>query len=149
MRHIIREHLVCNTPFLIRYVVIGAIVFMIDVGSFQLFLHAHAMLALAATGSFAASVSTHFTLNRLWNFRNFDRSSLAQLRTYAIVVGLQYVISLSFIEVAVALGQTAIVAKICSIALNFPIGFFGHRYLTFGAGISATVKRLLAARVKA
>ena len=37
-------------------------------------------------------------------------------------------------------GAPPLLGKFVSIAFNVPIGFFGHRYLTFGRGISATLK---------
>lgn len=137
-----RDHVTANLPYAARYMVIGAIVFVIDVSSFQVLLRLQAILPVAITGSFLASLCTHFTLNRLWNFRNFDRSGFAQFRTYLIVVSLQYVLSLISIEAAVHFGAPPLVAKVGSALLNFPVGFIGHRYLTFGDGAGALLKRL-------
>lgn len=138
-----RERFGADGPYIARYVIIGALVFVIDVASFQALLREHAMLAVAATGSFGASLCTHFSLNRLWNFRNFERSGLAQFRTYMFVVAIQYAISLASIEIAVTLGAAPIIAKVASVLLNFPVGFIGHRYLTFGSGLSAALRQII------
>jgi putative flippase GtrA len=129
-----------------RYLAIGGFVFCIDVGSFQTLVKAGLFLPAATSLSFLLAVSTHFTLNRFFNFRNFDRTIVQQAGTYVVVAGLALLIQNAAVLSGVHLfGLSPIVAKIVGIAINVPIGFFGHRYLTFGRGIVATLQRRRAA----
>ena len=114
-----------------RYIIIGLIVTAIDTSSFAFQMKHHGALVVAATLSYVLGVISHFTLNRLANFRNFDRSWQQQGRTYAAIVFCQYLLMLTFVSTGVA------------IAVLFPITFLAHRYLTFGAGIGAVGRRFL------
>ena len=123
---------------LLRYVFIGGIVFCIDIGSFQVFIRSGLSTPLATSIAYLLGVSTHFTLNKFFNFRNFERSTLRQLRTYLIVVLFCWLITLAIIEIGThKLGFTPLLAKMIAVTLNIPIGFVCHRFLTFGGGIGA------------
>jgi hypothetical protein len=39
------------------------------------------------------------------------------------------------------IGLAPIYAKMLGILVALPLGYFGHRYLTFGPGIDATIRR--------
>ena len=125
-----------------RYLAIGAFVFCVDAGSFQIFVRAGLLLPVATTTSFLLAIAAHFTLNRFLNFRNFERTIVEQARTYVMVAAAALLIQ----NVAVLVGVYAfhlmpLVAKVVGIAINVPIGFLGHRYLTFGDGIAGTLRR--------
>jgi putative flippase GtrA len=125
------------------YAAIGSFVFVLDAGSFVLLMRAHVTLACAATLAYILGVCAHFTLNRTLNFRNFQRSLHGQIGTYLVVVGFCYCISLGVIEAGFRLLHlTPFIAKVVSVAVNIPIGYVGHRYLTFSGGIRAAFGRL-------
>ena len=126
-----------------RYIIIGLIVTAIDTSSFAFQIKHHGALVVAATLSYVLGVISHFTLNRLANFRNFDRSWQQQGRTYAAIVFCQYLLMLTFVSTGVAIGLPPLWAKLVAIAVLFPITFLAHRYLTFGAGIGAVGRRFL------
>jgi putative flippase GtrA len=128
-----------------RYLAIGGFVFILDVGSFKL-LYARGVVLSAATAlSYLLAVTTHFTLNRLYNFRNFDRSLYRQARTYAVVAAFCGVIQLGLVEgLFRLLHMDATAAKAIGVIVNIPIGFLGHRYLTFGHGIGGAIRKLRA-----
>lgn len=126
------------------YLTIGAVVFAIDVGTFQLTVNAHLLLPIGATLSYLIAVATHFTLNRWLNFRNFERDVYAQARTYAAIVFIQYILTLAIIEAGVHLiNLSPLAAKIVAIAVNIPVGFIAHRNLTFAGGIGARYQAYL------
>ncbi len=133
-----------------RYLLIGGFVFCLDIGSFQVFLKSGAFrafgpysLAVVTAASYLLAVATHFTLNRFLNFRNFERTIVQQARTYVVVAALCGAIQLAVVEGGVhILGLPPLVAKILAVAINVPIGFLGHRYLTFGHGIAGAIRRL-------
>lgn len=128
-------------PFqLARYASIGGFVTCIDVGSFVLFLRAGWPLLAVITASWGIALVTHFSLNKYVNFRAHDRPTHHQAATYALVAGTTWLTTTAIVKSAVAFGAPPLLGKFVSIAFNVPIGFFGHRYLTFGRGISATLK---------
>ena len=125
-----------------RYATIGGFVTCIDVGSFALFLRAGYPLLLVITASWAIALVTHFSLNKYVNFRAHDRPTHHQVATYAIVAGTTWFTTTAIVKGAIALGAPPLLGKFVAIAFNVPIGFFGHRYLTFGRGIAATARHL-------
>lgn len=130
---------------LLRYLAIGGIVFVIDVGSFRLLIVAGVFLAIATTLSFTLAVCVHFTLNKYLNFRVHDRSVQAQASTYVVVAAVAWLVTLAIVEIGVRLGGLPpLASKLVAVAVNIPVGFFGHRYLTFGPGIVRTLQRALA-----
>jgi putative flippase GtrA len=125
-----------------RYLAIGAFVFCIDVATFAAFVDAHLILPAATSLSFGIATATHFTLNRVLNFRNFERTIVQQLGTYLIVAAICLAIQNAAVLVGVhLLLMPPLLAKIAGIAINIPIGFLGHRYLTFDRGIVARLRR--------
>ena len=127
---------------LIRYVAIGGFVFCVDVATFQALLRAGWILPAATSLSFTLAIATHFTLNRFLNFRNFERTIVQQLGTYLIVAAVALLIQNGAVLSGVyLLGWPPLLAKIAGIAINVPLGFLGHRYLTFGHGIAGTLRR--------
>jgi putative flippase GtrA len=140
----LREDQGARVQFL-RYVAIGGFVFLIDVGSFKLLFARGVILSIATVLSYLLAVATHFTLNRVYNFRNFERSVLQQARTYAVVAGFCLVVQLGVVEAGVRLLHLdPTLAKAAGVVVNIPLGFLGHRYLTFGHGIGATIRRMRA-----
>ncbi len=120
------------------YLGIGTFVFVIDVGSFQLLLMAGMGSTLAVTLSFALAIVLHFNLNRFLNFKSFERSILHQLKTYLIVIFVCWMITILVIQTGVSwFGLSPVMAKVLAVAINVPIGFLGHRYLSFGQGLRA------------
>ena len=132
-----------------RYLAIGLLVAGVDTGSFALGIRQHIALLLATTIAYILGVIAHFTLNRLLNFRNFDRQWHEQARTYGAIVTCQFLITLGIVGAGVGLGLQPIAAKIIAAATNVPVGFFAHRYLTFGPGIIASIRQYLLYRGRA
>lgn len=127
------------------YIAIGSLVFALDTGTFALLMRAHMVLAVAATLSYMFGIGAHFSLNRVLNFRNFERSMHGQIKTYLVVAGFCYLVSLGVIEAGFRLFHlTPIAAKMLSIVLNIPIGYMGHRCFTFSGGIRASLRRFRA-----
>jgi putative flippase GtrA len=131
-------------PFqLARYVSIGGFVTCLDLGSFAFFLRLHWPLIGVITASWALAVVTHFSLNKYVNFRAHDRPVHHQAVTYGIVAITVWLTTTAIVKGAVALNVPPLLGKVIAIACNLPLGFFGHRYLTFGRGITATVQHFL------
>jgi putative flippase GtrA len=126
----------------LRYVCIGGIVFVIGVGTFQLLLLSQLYRPLATTIAYTLAAAVHFTLNKFFNFKNFERSTANQLKTYLVVVVFCWLITLLVVETSVYwLGLSPLWAMILSIIVNIPVGFIGHKYFTFGAGFKPALQR--------
>jgi putative flippase GtrA len=127
-----------------RYLIIGSTVFLIDLGSFQLLVHEHMQLVAAVVVSYVLGISTHFALNKYWNFRVFERSTANQARTYLVIALAQLPIAVAIVEAGVHYAKLPpIDAKILAILLNVPLSFAAHKYLTFGRGIRQTFKEII------
>jgi putative flippase GtrA len=125
---------------LVTYAAIGIIVASVDFSLFNVLIGQHAARFVATTAAYATGVLTHFLLNRFFNFRNFERTIVQQARTYTVIIAFAWVVTLLIVELGVRLGFAAFPSRVAAAILNFPLGFACHRYLTFGAGITATVR---------
>lgn len=132
-------------PFqLARYLSIGGLVTCVDIGTFALLLGLHWPLLAVITVSYAIGVTTHFSLNKYVNFRAHNRPIHHQAVTYGIVALTCWITTTAIVQGAVRLGAPPLIGKLLAIAFNLPIGFLGHRHLTFGGGIAAALRQLLA-----
>lgn len=128
----------------LRYITIGAIVFVVDIGSFKLLLGTNIALLFVATISYGLAICTHFTLNKFANFRSHDRPVHHQAANYAFVSGIGWLVTVLIVEVGVTrFHVTPLFAKLVAVAINVPIGFLGHRTFTFGSGILATLRNFV------
>lgn len=126
-----------------EYIAIGGISFVVDVGLFLVLLALGLFRPLATSISFLSALTCHFLLNKYLNFRNFERAIKAQIRTYLIVAGFSMLLTVVIIEVLVGIFNAApFIAKPVAIAVNIPVGYFGHKYLTFSKGIRRALKSI-------
>lgn len=96
----------------------------------------------AFTSSYALAVAAQFLMNRYWNFRAFDRAIHHQAGTYIIVTAVNYVIMIGVEEAAMSwLHVNPLWAYAISIPVNLPVGYLANRFLTFGPGILAALRR--------
>lgn len=122
---------------LLRYVAIGGVCFAIDFSILRSLLFGRTMpWALAATIAFVLANGVHFVLNKWLNFRNHDRELHEQFGTYVGVLAVCLAITIATIGVLGHFGVAALTAKVVAIIINVPVGFLGHRYLTFRAGLA-------------
>jgi putative flippase GtrA len=125
----------------VTYASIGGFVQVVDIGVFRTLLSARAVPELAATVAGAIAMVVHFGLNKYVNFRNHDRPVYKQAGTYLAVGCLWWVVTLTIIASLTRLfGVPPLYAKLVAVAVNFPVGYLAHRYLTFGKGITATYR---------
>jgi putative flippase GtrA len=128
---------------LARYIAIGGLATCVDLGSFVFFLHKGWPLLGVITISYAFAVVTHFSLNKYVNFRAHDRPMRHQAANYALVTTICWATTTAIVKGAVALGIAPLLGKLVAIAFNVPIAFLGHRYLTFGRGVTAAFRAVL------
>jgi len=127
----------------LRYITIGGIVFVVDVGSFKLLLGTKIALFFVTTIAYGLAISAHFTLNKFVNFRAHDRPVHHQAANYFWIAFVGWIITLVVVELGThRFGLAPFVAKLGAVVINLPIGFLGHRFVTFGNGFLAALRRL-------
>ena len=126
----------------VLYLFIGGITFCVDMGSFLVFIYLFKLLRpLSSSIAFLLGLACHFSLNKYFNFKSFERVIYQQLRTYIFVVGINLLVTVIVIEILCELlNILPFYAKCAAVAVNIPIGFLGHKYLTFGEGTRKFVK---------
>jgi putative flippase GtrA len=123
----------------LSYASIGGFVQVVDIGLFRTFLYARTVPEVAATIAGAIAMVVHFSLNKYVNFRNHDRPVYRQARTYLAVGVVWWIVTLVIIGTLTRVfGVPPLYAKLVAVAVNFPVGYVAHRYLTFGKGITET-----------
>ncbi len=133
---------IINRSF-VRYILVGTFCFILDTGSFMGLLSLGLHRPLAASAAYFLGVFSHFNLNRMFSFKNYERAFYQQIRTYIIVAITCLFLTVFIIEIAVQWGGASpLVAKITAVVFNFPFSFLGHKYLTFGKGIRKTIGKL-------
>jgi putative flippase GtrA len=130
------------------YYIFSVCAMVIDFGGLTLLVRAGLPAPLAAGISFLTGSTFHFSANRWLNFKSFHRKPATQARTYFAIVAVAWVITvLTIYVIHDVLGHTVLIAKIVATAITLPMGFLGHRFLTFNAGLRAAL-RSLAARMR-
>jgi len=125
------------------YLFIGGITFCVDMGTFLVLIYLFNLLRpLSSSIAFLLGLACHFSLNKYFNFKSFERVIYQQLRTYIFVVGINLLVTVIVIEILCGLlNILPFYAKCGAVAVNIPIGFLGHKYLTFSEGTRKFVKK--------
>jgi len=122
------------------YAAIGVLAVTIDLGTFRGLLSVDCIPEIAVIVSGVASMLVHFLLNKYVSFRNHDRTMRDQIGTYCAVVSVWWLVTLTVVAVMTRMFMAPpMLAKLIAVGLNFPLGFFAQRHLTFGPGIAATL----------
>jgi putative flippase GtrA len=131
-----------TTRTFIGYAVIGVIGVALYVALLWGFGLLHVAPFYAFTFSYVLAVSAQFFMNKYWNFRAFDRATHQQAGTYAVVIAFNYAILIAIEEFGIGvLHLSPIAAYVLSIPIVLPFGYLAQRFLTFGPGILAVLKR--------
>jgi putative flippase GtrA len=94
-------------------------------------LHTHYLVAVSI--AYAASVTLHFTANRNITFNAKNASTKSALIKYAFLAGLNYVVALGVVVVAVQqLLVSVYVGSTLAILVTMVIGYLGMKYWVFG-----------------
>ena len=130
---------------LAKYYSVSVLALATDLALFQVGTTAHVAAPTAGAVSYAVAALLHFTANRQWNFRNFDRSPLRQARTYAVIFVSAWAITVGIIaECTIVWHMQPLVAKLIAVAVTLPLGFLGHKHFTYGAGFTPLWRALVA-----
>jgi putative flippase GtrA len=128
-----------NAECFLRYAATGGIAVLADLTCFQILVMAGVFLPLTTTIAFCCGVCFHFSLNKLWTFRAKGAPDAFQIAAYLSVLCASFLVTQLVVEaMVIELHAVPIVARIAAIVVALPVGFFGHRYVTFRDGRKTT-----------
>jgi putative flippase GtrA len=127
---------------LVRFGLVGASGYVVNLVAFWLLLGAGIGYAGAAVGSFAVAVASNYALNRLWTFKADRAGVVDQGIRFVVIALLGLGCNVLLLHAFVRGGLQPIVAQTVAIALVTPLNYAGNRLWAFNERA-----RLAAARV--
>jgi putative flippase GtrA len=120
-----------NWVQLAKFCVVGAIGYCINLVVYATLLHAGVHYAPAATCSFLVAVTSNYTWNRLWTFRDRRAGVAAQGMRFFVVALASLGANLLVLQVLITLGAGKLVGQAIAIILVTPLNFIGNRLWSF------------------
>lgn len=120
-----------NWEQLAKFSVVGAIGYGINLAVYAGLLHAGLHYLLAATCSFLVAVSSNYTWNRLWTFRDRRAGVASQGARFFVVALASLVTNLLLLQLLIALGGGKLVGQAVAIMLVMPLNFIGNKLWSF------------------
>ena len=120
-----------NWAQLAKFCVVGAVGYAINLAVYAAVLHAGLHYLVAATLSFLVAVTSNYTWNRLWTFRDRARGVAAQgMRFFVVSLG-SLGANLLVLDVLISLGAGKLVGQAIAIVLVTPLNFIGNKLWSF------------------
>ena len=120
-----------NWVQLAKFCAVGAVGYAVNLGVYTPLIHSGVHYLAAATCSFAVAVTSNYTWNRLWTFRDRRAGVAAQgARFFAISVACLGA-NLVALRVLVLLGAGKLVGQALAIVLVTPLNFVGNKLWSF------------------
>jgi putative flippase GtrA len=117
---------------LIRFGLVGASGYVVNLAVFALLHGLGSGHRLAATGAFLVAVSNNFVWNRQWTFRARDGHAGAQAARFLLVSIGAFVVNLGFLELFVEVAaMPEVLAQAIAVALAMPLSFAGNKLWSF------------------
>ncbi len=116
-------------PQLLRYLAGGVLSALLDIGLMQLLLARGAAPAAAASAGFLAGLLLNYAFHARVTFGRL--ASPAGFARFLCLVGLNYLLTLACVALAVALGLPALAGKLLSLPLVAANGFLLGKYWIF------------------
>ena len=120
-----------NWTQLAKFCVVGAVGYAINLAVYTAVLHAGLHYLVAATLSFLVAVTSNYTWNRLWTFRDRRRGVAAQGMRFFIVSLASLGANLLVLDVLISLGAGKLVGQAIAIVLVTPLNFVGNKLWSF------------------
>jgi putative flippase GtrA len=120
-----------NWVQLAKFCTVGAIGYLVNLAVYDGLLHAGFHYLVAATCSFLVAVTSNYTWNRLWTFREHRAGVAAQgMRFFLVSLG-ALAANLVVLQVLIALGLGKLGGQAVAIILVMPLSFLGNRLWSF------------------
>jgi putative flippase GtrA len=132
--HAVRRHRRprLHIPEFLRFAVVGASGYVVNLVVFGAASHAGAGHRAAATLAFLIAVVNNFAWNRQWTFRTAGGGAPAGTAVrFALVSVTGFGVSLALLDVAVAAGLRPLLGQALAITLVTPLSYLGNRWWTF------------------
>jgi len=120
-----------NWTQLAKFCVVGAIGYAVNLAVYTALLHGGLHYLVAATLSFLVAVTSNYTWNRLWTFRDRRRGVAAQGMRFFIVSLASLGANLLVLDVLISLGAGKLVGQAIAIVLVTPLNFVGNKLWSF------------------
>ncbi len=120
-----------NWTQLAKFCVVGAVGYAINLAVYAVVLHAGLHYLVAATLSFLVAVTSNYTWNRLWTFRDRRRGVAAQGMRFFIVSLGSLGANLLVLDALISLGAGKFVGQAIAIVLVTPLNFIGNKLWSF------------------
>jgi putative flippase GtrA len=120
-----------NWVQLAKFCVVGAIGYCINLAVYATLIHFELHYLLAATCSFLVAVTSNYTWNRLWTFRDRRAGVAAQGMRFFVVSLASLGANLLVLHVLITIGAGKLVGQAIAIILVTPLNFIGNRLWSF------------------
>jgi dolichol-phosphate mannosyltransferase len=120
---------------LVRFGVVGASGYVVNLAVFALLVHAASVdYKLAAVAAFVVALSNNFVWNRLWTFRASDGHAGFQAVRFCVVSLVAFGFNLAVLYTLVeGVGVSEVPAQAFAIAAATPLNFVGNKLWSFRA----------------
>lgn len=118
---------------LVRFGVVGAIGFVVNLGVYALFVHAAGVdYRVAAVAAWLTAVLNNFVWNRHWTFDAGGGAARFQAIRFLVVSVVAFGVSLAILTVLVeAAGLSKVPAQALAVAASTPLNFLGNKLWSF------------------
>jgi putative flippase GtrA len=120
-----------NWEQLVKFCIVGAVGYGINLAVYASLLHAGFHYLLAATGSFLVAVASNYTWNRLWTFHDRRAGVAAQGMRFLIVSVASLGANLLVLHLLITFGLGKLVGQAVAIVLVTPLNFVGNKLWSF------------------
>jgi putative flippase GtrA len=120
-----------NWTQLAKFCVVGAFGYLINLGVYAALLHGGLHFLVAATGSFLVAVTSNYTWNRLWTFRDRRRGVAAQGLRFFLVSLASLGANLLVLDLLISLGAGKLMGQAIAIVVVTPLNFVGNKLWSF------------------
>jgi putative flippase GtrA len=115
-----------------KFCVVGAVGYLVNLAVYDALLHEHAHYLVAATCSFLVAVTSNYTWNRLWTFREHRGHVGIQGMRFFLVSLVALGANLVVLHLLIAYGNLGkLLAQAVAIVLVTPLNFVGNKLWSF------------------
>jgi putative flippase GtrA len=120
-----------NWEQLVKFCIVGAIGYVVNLAVYGSLLHVGFHYLLAATCSFLVAVASNYTLNRHWTFHDRKAGVAAQGIRFFLVSVVCLGANLLVLHLLITLGLGKLVGQAVAIVLVTPLNFVGNKLWSF------------------
>jgi putative flippase GtrA len=115
-----------------KFCVVGAVGYLVNLAVYDALLHEHAHYLVAATCSFLVAVTSNYTWNRLWTFREHRGHVGIQGMRFFLVSLVALGANLVVLHLLISYGNLGkLLAQAVAIVLVTPLNFVGNKLWSF------------------